>query len=156
MISADNSAIADPIMRAAVDASPSLGVPIIAMDNNTIEFVTTMPAGKTAPARISGITKTTVPAVLFTHQPVLRRDPTLAGSSTIAEGFADFIVVAPRNGFANQANAIAAQIAGLFPVATRIAMTGGQITIIRPVMPMPGYDDGVHWRVPVRVNYRAS
>jgi hypothetical protein len=156
VIGANNSAIADPIMKAALDYSPALGVPVVAMDNNTVEFVTTMPSGKTAPSRISGITYTTVPAVLFTHQPVSRRDLALKGGLLMAEGFADFIVVAPRNGFANLANGIAAKIAAAFPVARRLTLASGKVTIMRPPTPLPGYDDGAYWRVPLRVHYRAA
>lgn len=155
MIRANNSDIADPILQTVAWAGPSFTWPVIAIDNATLEFVTVMPSGTTAPERISGITYTTVPAVLFSHQPVGRRDITLAGERTIAEGFADFIVVAPRNGFANQANSIAAQIAAMFPMGRRIDMMDGTIIITQPPMPMQGYDDGVYWRVVLRLNYQA-
>lgn len=153
MISADNSQIADPIMRLAYEAD--IGFPIATIENNEIQFVSAMPAGRTAPAKIDGITYTTVPCVLFQHVPVTRSDPTLKGGKTIADGFAQFSVVAPLNKFTNQANAIANQIAALFPVAKRITLADGKVTIMRPVMPGDGYIDGAYWRVPVRVNYRA-
>ena len=164
MIGSNNSDIADPIMEVVYDQSQWMGLqiglpgklPVIAMDNNAVEFVTVMPVGFDAPARISGITYTTVPAVLFTHQPVLRFDETLAGTRTIADGYADFIVVVPRNGFASAANKIAGMIADLFPTSCRIDMLCGLITVMRPPMPMAGYDDGVYYRVPVRIAYRAN
>lgn len=154
MISADPTVIAHPLMR--IVALAGLGCPVVSMDNAAVEFVSTMPQDRTAPARISGVTYTTLPAVLCTHRPVALTDPTLAGGTLFAEGFADFIVVTPRNEFSTRANAIAAQIAALFPKGRTVFLTAGRAIITRPAMPMAGYDDGVHWRVPVRVNYRAA
>lgn len=154
MITADPSAIAHPLMR--VVSMHGISVPIVAIDNATVEFVTTMPPGKTAPSRISGITYTTVPCILFTHQPTGRTDLALAGGAVFAEGFADFIVICPLNEFASRAGNIAGQIAALFPKGRAVFLAGATATITRPATVLPGFNDGVYWRVPVRVNYRAA
>lgn len=156
MLTLDNSLIADSLMRVVHDAIPAIGCPVIAMDNNEIQFVTVMPGVAPAPERINGVTFTTVPAVLFTHVPTLRTDKTLRGGRSIAEGYADFIVVTPRNGFVNGASAIAAKVAALFPVPLMIDLVvDGHIVVDKPVVPMQGYDDSIYWRIPVRVTYRA-
>ena len=46
-------------------------------------------------------------------------------------------------------------VAGLFPYALKIALTGGKISIHRQPEIMPGFRDDAEWRVPVMIHYQA-
>jgi hypothetical protein len=101
-------------------------------------------------------TTPTAPYLVFDHVPVSRVDRTLAGGGEIAEGYVMIGVVAALNEFATPANVIADAIAARFPYALRLSFTGGTIVITQPPVILRGYPDDANWRVPVRINYRAS
>lgn len=97
-----------------------------------------------------------LPYLICDVVPVSRPDPTMRGTARRLVGFAMISVVAERDTFATVALNHADAIAALFPMALRIAAGVGQVMIPRQPEVLRGYDDGVHWRVPVRVPYEAA
>lgn len=110
------------------------------------------------------------PYLIFDHVPVSRTDDTLKGGVEIVRGFIDVAVISEPNlpiwstSVKNSAGvivpscgAIAKAVRALFPYAvTRLAVNGGEITIVKPPEIMQSYNDGPHWRTPIKVLYEAS
>lgn len=53
-------------------------------------------------------------------------------------------------------NVLAQAVADLFPAGTKLAITGGEITVQSPPEIRGGFRDGSEWRVPVVVSYSAN
>ena len=85
-----------------------------------------------------------------------REDDTLAGTATVETGFAMISVVSDLNTFATEGLTLAQTIADRFPKALRLPITGATVLITKPSEIKQAYRDGVYWRTPVQVNYRAS
>lgn len=94
-----------------------------------------------------------LPYLVFDPVPVGRISRTLAGASETASGYVLVTVVSKQNEFATIAQAIAQTIVNAFPRGLRITTTGGKVLINQPTRIMQAYDDGTHWRTPVRVEY---
>lgn len=87
---------------------------------------------------------------------VSKTDDTLGGGFSRALGFVQATVVAPTDTFANDALNLAAEVEAAIPYGTRISITDGVITILRPPFTGQGFRDGPDWRVPVRIDYEAQ
>jgi len=85
-----------------------------------------------------------------------RRDETLNGEQTISRGQLIATVVTQRGKSSLTANQKADQIAALFPMGRRIAVTGGEIVIMKPADIREGFPQDADWRTPVIVDYEAS
>lgn len=97
------------------------------------------------------------PFVDFQHVPTVRRDPTLAGTAEIAEGYMVATVVTDRGSHATQGERIAALIMAAFRYTTRLSLEGGgQMVVTAPPRTLPAFDDGAAWRTPVRIDYRTT
>lgn len=97
-----------------------------------------------------------LPYIEFQHVPTLRSDESIDASLTVQTGIALMTVVTARDAFTGQANTIAQAVADLFSYGLRLSVTGGTVMIAKPADPVPGFTDGVYWRLPVRVNYRTT
>lgn len=85
-----------------------------------------------------------------------RRDDTLSGEQTISRGQMIASVVVAVGGSTKTANQKADQIAALFPMGRRIAVTGGEIVIIKPADIREGFPQDADWRTPILIDYEAS
>lgn len=97
------------------------------------------------------------PCVVFGLTPADRPAVTLKGGEVIREFgvFSADIIVVPGIG-TSAANGHATAIASAYGEGSRIAITGGQITILKPASIRKGYPDGSWWRVPVIITYQAD
>jgi len=97
------------------------------------------------------------PFISFTHHPVMRTRPGLAGGGAVVErGYFALSIVIARNQFATPANAIAALITARFPKPLQIPVGGGKIVIKEDAqISGPGYRDMQDWRLPMRIDYIA-
>jgi hypothetical protein len=89
----------------------------------------------------------------FRHVPGDRYDDTTDAAGAIQTGIILLTAVVRSGAFANEANALAAQIAQRFPKALRLAANGGTVLITAPASPGTPFQDGAYFRKPVRVFY---
>ena len=78
----------------------------------------------------------------------------LDGTAQRSEGYVQITVVWSLNDRAVGAEELADQVSDEFPLGQRITGTGGWLSIESSRV-LTGFRDDVHWRVPVRINYRA-
>lgn len=72
------------------------------------------------------------------------------------EGTALAVVVTKQGQGENEALDLADGVAALFPEGSRIAISGGEITIMARPSIRGGYSDDADYRVPVAIRYRAT
>ena len=87
---------------------------------------------------------------------IQRRDDTMEGQQTISQGRMVVTVVDELNKSTRAANTLADSIAALFPMSSRIPVTGGEIVITKPADIREGQRDGNTWRTPVLIDYEAQ
>lgn len=87
---------------------------------------------------------------------VNRRDETLDGVMPISRGMVMATTVTERGISSRLGNEKADQIAALFPMGRRIAVTGGEIVILKPADVKEGFPQDADWRTPVQIDYEAS
>lgn len=127
------------------------------IDNNAIEtafgqrLMTLSPAPKVAWPNQNFDPKAqgNLPYIAFSHFPVSRTDNTIVGTDNRQTGFFLLAVVAARGNFATAANTLAQSVAALFPQGQRL---GGAV-VSKPSQPEPAIEDGVYFRIPVRIDY---
>lgn len=90
--------------------------------------------------------------VFIAHE---RTGSSIKGDTIREQGRMAITVVTEADKGEDDANDFADTLADLFPLAFRIPIPGGLITIFQPTEIRPGYRDGPDWRVPVIVKYRA-
>lgn len=85
-----------------------------------------------------------------------RENATLKGGAVLDETGAMVATVCVEIGtLTADVSAHVSAIEALFPKGQKIAITGGEITILAVPQIRSGYPDGAVWRVPVVVRYRA-
>lgn len=89
----------------------------------------------------------------FRHVPGERFDDTIDATGAIQTGIVLLTVVTRSGAFANEANALAAQIAQRFPKALRLVTDTGNVVISAPANPGTPFQDGAYFRKPVSVRY---
>lgn len=87
---------------------------------------------------------------------VNRRDETLDGVMPISRGMLMVTTVTARGTSSRTGNQKADQTAALFPMGRRIAVTGGEIVILKPADVKEGFPQDADWRTPVQIDYEAS
>ncbi len=87
------------------------------------------------------------------HVRTIRR-PANVGGEQRSEGYLQVTAVGVKGRYATPTEDVADEVSEAFPVGERIAATGGTITVLSSMV-LPGFPDDVHWRVPVRITYRA-
>ena len=80
----------------------------------------------------------------------------LAGTHREYHGIYQVSVVCPIDTGPGAAEGIADEIAALFPLNTRLSVTGLTLQIISPVTAAQGLPDGSNYIVPVSFGYRAD
>ena len=97
------------------------------------------------------------PFISFTHHPVSRMRPGIAGGGAVVEsGYFALSLVIARNQFATPANNLAALITARFPKGLPLTVGAGSIVISEDArISGPGYVDMQDWRLPMRIDYRA-
>jgi hypothetical protein len=96
------------------------------------------------------------PFLFVQHVPTERIDLTIAGGQVISRGFMSVTAVTDEGAFASDAMALLDQVSALFPKGLRLSITGGVITIPRPVWILPGFQDVADYRRVAQVFYDAS
>lgn len=71
-----------------------------------------------------------------------------------SEGYLQVTSVGQKGEFATPTEGVADEVSDVFPIGQRIVATGGAITVLESRV-LSGFPDDVHWRVPVRITYRA-
>ena len=95
-----------------------------------------------------------VPYLEVRNAPNTRENPTIDGTGpAILTGLFLVTVVTARNVFTGPANALAQDIADHFPKTMRLVAGDGNVVIYRSTEIAPGFTDGTHYRMPVRVFY---
>jgi hypothetical protein len=98
-----------------------------------------------------------LPYLEFRHVPVSIEDDTLDNTGRRQRGIVLITVVAQEDQFTTVANDLAQQVQEQFPRSLRIAVTGkGDILINRHPEPVAPFQDGAHWRQPVRITYETE
>ena len=82
--------------------------------------------------------------------------PDLAGAGRTYRGVYQVSVACPINMGPGAAEAIADEIAALFPLNTRLTVTGLTLQIVTPVTAAQGAQDADRFTVPVSFTYRAD
>ena len=96
----------------------------------------------------------TPPYLEVRNAPNTRENPTIDGTGpAILTGLFLVTVVTARNVFTGPANALAQDIADHFPKTMRLVAGDGNVVIYRSTETAPGFTDGTHYRLPVRVFY---
>lgn len=98
----------------------------------------------------------TRPHIVVEFVRIGRRDDTLSGEMTISRGQMIATVVTDRGISSKLANQKADQIAALFPMGRRIAVTGGEIVIMKPADIREGFTQDAEWRTPVIVDFESN
>lgn len=80
----------------------------------------------------------------------------LAGAGRTYTGIYQITVVAPINTGPGPAEAVADEIAALFPLNLRLSVAGLTLQVIKPVTAAQGMQDGDRYTVPVYFTYRAD
>jgi len=96
------------------------------------------------------------PFLFVQHVPVERVDNTLAGGQLISRGFMAVTAVIEEGAFASAAQEMLDEVSDLFPKGLRLTITGGVITIPRPVSMLAGFQDVADYRRVAQVFYDAS
>lgn len=97
------------------------------------------------------------PKIMFENVRVGSTDRTMDGSATVHRGYLMLTVVGPRDRFVNETEEMADLIADHFTYPTRLVVTGGKISVMKPPEALQGFPDkdASEWRVPVRIDYQA-
>jgi len=98
----------------------------------------------------------TRPFLYCEYVPTEYADAALSGGQKTVRGYLSVIVVIDQGVFSSPAHALADQIEGLFPKATRIAITGGTVTISDAVVRLKGYQADGEYRLPLRIPFVAA
>lgn len=80
----------------------------------------------------------------------------VAGAGRTYRGVYQISVVSPINAGPGAAEAIADELAALFPLNLRVAVTGLTLQVITPVTAAQGAQDATSFTVPVSFQYRAD
>ena len=88
--------------------------------------------------------------------PANTSSPDLAGAGRTYRGVYQVSVVAPLNAGPGAADGIADELADLFPLNTRLAVTGLTLQVITPVTAAQSAQDATNYTVPVSFQYRAD
>ena len=80
----------------------------------------------------------------------------LAGAGRTYRGVYQINVVAPLNAGPGAAEGIADELADLFPLNLRVAVTGLTLQVVTPVTAAQGAQDTTDFTVPVSFQYRAD
>lgn len=80
----------------------------------------------------------------------------LAGAGRTYRGVYQINVVAPLNAGPGAAEGIADELAALFPLNLRVAITGLTLQVVTPVTAAQGAQDATDYTVPVSFQYRAD
>lgn len=96
------------------------------------------------------------PYLFFQYVPTIEKDDTIDGSSPESEGFATITVVDKPGNFGKAARAIGFDIKDHFYYPLTLPAGGGVVTIRKPAFVPRGFGDGVHFRVPVKIDIIAS
>lgn len=80
----------------------------------------------------------------------------LAGAGRTYRGVYQVSVVAPLNAGPGAAEGIADELAALFPLNTRLSVTGLTLQVVTPVTAAQGAQDATNFTVPVSFQYRAD
>lgn len=117
------------------------------VDDGALTYPIAWPNQEFSPAR---------PYIMVDLVRVNRRDDTMDNAHTISRGQLIATVVVNIGTSTRTANEKADAIAALFPMGLRIAVTGGNIVILKPADIREGFRQDADWRVPVIVDYEAS
>lgn len=88
--------------------------------------------------------------------PAQTDSPDLEGALRTYRGVYQVSVSCPINTGPGEAEGIADELAALFPLNTRLAVTGLTLQIVSPVTAAQGVQDGDRYVVPVSFTYRAD
>jgi len=88
--------------------------------------------------------------------PANTSSPDLAGAGRTYRGVYQVSVVAPINAGPGAVEAIADELAALFPLNLRVTVTGLTLQVITPVTAAQGAQDATNFIVPVSFQYRAD
>lgn len=95
------------------------------------------------------------PYLVFENVRTGMQNYTLASGSPVGEGYLMISVVTDTDAFDTDATVIADNVAERFPYGLRLAVAGGGHVLIRGTPRLlQGFNDGINWRVPVRVDYQ--
>lgn len=94
------------------------------------------------------------PYTIVDMMPTWRDARALGGDVVISKGFMVASVVWPANEFSTGADLVVQDILDLFYPTREIIVTSGKV-IIETSSALMGYNDGVYWRSPARVDYYA-
>lgn len=99
-----------------------------------------------------------LPYLVFKHIPVSVEDETLDNTGKRQVGLALVTVVAERDNFTAEANALAQAVQARFPRGLRISVAGkGDILIRRWPEVVDGFHDKTgNWNVPCRISYETE
>jgi hypothetical protein len=98
-----------------------------------------------------------LPYVEFLHAPVSLEDNTLDSTGKRRVGLALLTVVSREDQFSTEANGIVAAIEAQFPRGLRLSVIGkGDVLIRRWPEAVAPFQDGTHWRQPVRISYETE
>ena len=126
------------------------------IENAVGYYLATMPGAVTI-VRANQDADPARPFISFTHHPITRRRPGIAGGgAVVVSGYFALSLVIARHQFATPANAIAALVTARFPKGQPLTVGTGRITITEDAqISGPGYPDMQDWRLPMRIDYRA-
>lgn len=96
------------------------------------------------------------PYLEFRHSSTAVNDESLDGTRPYRMGLALVTVIIAADQFTTPANTIADAIEEHFPKGLRLPITGGEVLITKPSEAVPGFMDGVYWRIPVRITYQTA
>jgi len=114
-----------------------------------------LPAGRIAVQNRDA--KFSLPYLDFRHVPVSTEDNTLDSTGRRQLGICLVTVVADRDKMTTRANQIADQVRARFPRGLRLPVSGkGDILISRHPEAVAPFQDGPHWRQPVRITYQTE
>lgn len=89
----------------------------------------------------------------FIYSPTATFDPVISGGYPYEIGFFLITAVAPSGSFGKEAKALAKRVKDRFPKALRLTAGSGKVVINAPTTQIRGFQDGSHWRQPVRISY---
>lgn len=96
------------------------------------------------------------PFLFVEHVPTEQTDDTLAGGHKVSTGFMAVTIVIADGEFVTEARQIADQIEAVFPYGLKLAITGGTVTVNRPLQRLKGFQQASDYRMQVRVAYQAT
>lgn len=94
------------------------------------------------------------PYLTYEYVPTRRRELSLSGGAPVSEGYVQITVVSESGEYATAAWGIADDILDAFMPMSRLQITGADI-VMGAGRAIPGYPDGVHYRIAVRIPYAA-